>query len=65
MILQAFEYERADRKRGRFLQEFFDSTADWFRTEKVRELVKHLKEKREAMHAGGGGGENQSNGNGQ
>ena len=52
MILQAFEYEKADRKRGRFLQEFFDSTRDWFKTEKVRELVKYLRERRETMHAG-------------
>ena len=51
MILQAYEYEVADRSRGRFLEDFFSSTKDWFQTGVVKALVAHLYDKREAMHA--------------
>ena len=51
MILQAFEYEAADRSRGRFLEDFFASTKNWFQTDAVKALVEHLSKKREAMHA--------------
>ncbi len=48
MILQAFEYEEAEKNRGKFLQEFFDSTKGVFKTEIVRNLVKVLHEQRNA-----------------
>ena len=41
MILQAFEYEEAEKRPG-FLQEFFSSTANKFHHPSVRELVTEL-----------------------
>ena len=52
MILQAFEYERAERKRKDFLEQFFSSTKDVFKTEQVKVLVKHLLRLRTEMHSG-------------
>ena len=52
MILQAFEYERAERKRKDFLGQFFSSTKDVFKTEQVKILVKHLLGLRTEMHSG-------------
>ena len=52
MILQAYEYERAERKRRNFLEQFFASTKDVFRTEEVKVLVKRLLEMRTQLHAG-------------
>lgn len=46
MIIQALEYEREDKNRGPFLQEFFDSTRGVFITEIVQKLDKYLEEKR-------------------
>ncbi|CAG0891646.1 unnamed protein product [Darwinula stevensoni] len=55
MILQAFEYEEAE-KRPDFLQEFFSSTVDKFRHPSVRELVTELiKQRAERASASIGG----------
>lgn len=46
MILQAFEYEKKE-KRGRFLQQFFDSTKDVFNTRAVKKWQTALLQTRE------------------
>ena len=46
MILQAYEYEVTEKKPG-YLQEFFDSTKDKFKTNAVKNLVQVLYAKRE------------------
>nr|XP_039264289.1 5'-deoxynucleotidase HDDC2-like [Styela clava] len=47
MILQAYEYEN-DSERPGWLQEFFDSTEGYFKTQTVKDFVATLKEKRSA-----------------
>jgi len=47
MILQAFEYEQKEETPGR-LEEFFESTKGVFKTEKVKQWVEALSEKRES-----------------
>merc|ERR1719374_234414 len=46
MILQAFEYEKKE-KRGKFLQQFFDSTTGVFKTKTVMKWHRALLEARE------------------
>ena len=41
MILQAWEYEKRDKK-GRYLQQFFDSTATVFKTVPIKKWQKEL-----------------------
>eukprot|EP00795_Rhopilema_esculentum_P008258 gene8258-14207_t len=46
MILQAFEYEKAEDRHGE-LQDFFNSTKDKFKTPQIKEWVEELGRKRE------------------
>ena len=46
MILQAFEYEKKE-KRGKFLQQFFDTTMSVFKTKAVKKWHVALLEVRE------------------
>jgi len=53
MILQAFEYEQKEESPGR-LEEFFDSTKGVFKTEKVKQWVADLYEKRDSSMSDSG-----------
>ena len=50
MIVQAWEYEKRD-KRGAYLQQFFDSTMTYFKTPLILSWQKHLLEHREKHFA--------------
>jgi hypothetical protein len=50
MIVQAWEYEKRDR-RGAYLQQFFDSTSNFFSTPLVLRWQQHLLQHREQHFA--------------
>jgi len=50
MILQAWEYEKRDKK-GKYLQQFFDSTMTKFSTVPVKKWQQELLNKRDAHFA--------------
>lgn len=52
MILQAYEYEQIQKDKPFFLQEFFDSTKDVFRTEQVKTWVQGLEQWRSGTNNG-------------